>query len=120
MTNTIAPAAAPITQTAKILYSAWGYGMTMIEYYQVIKETPKSVVVVPMTEVSTPDGFLAGSTVPGKAMMDQPQSRLFKRFNKDGTISHYAGKHWNGVQWLESRYPLWGWDGRSKRWNHAD
>ena len=92
----------------------WGYSMTIVDFYAVIKETPKSLTVVPMTSKETPQGYLSGTSVPDAPVTDGPTSRLLKR------KGYYVGtlNKANGNKLV--RHIVFDWDGTPKDFNHCD
>lgn len=66
-----------------ILYRSWGYDQTNVDFYQVVKRTPKSVMVVPIHGETTEDGFMCGTTIPVKDSFREA-SPVSKRIRKGG------------------------------------
>lgn len=91
----------------KIFYSSWGYSMTIIDWYVVVRETPSTAIVAQIEGEETSTGYLSGTTVPKKPFKfitqrdGKKELRVVKRdgFLKgklDGSIMHYLYQ-WDGV-----------------------
>ena len=48
-----------------ILYNSWGYNQTNVDWYQVIKVKPKSIVIHPIAGDYKETGFLSGYSALG-------------------------------------------------------
>ena len=89
-------------QMGDILYSSWGYDQTNIDFYQVVKVLPKSVMInkIKSEMPNGEEGFMTGKVIPVKdAFVGEP---MLKKPNSYGSvkIASYA-----------SAYP---WDGKPK------
>jgi hypothetical protein len=105
------------TQTKKIVYCSWGYSMTLIEFYEVVKETAKTVVLRELEQEEVTDGFLSGTTTPTTEYAKDrdgqyKEVRAYKRsFNgEQNYISKKAG--------FKKFYHDW--NGKPKHFNHCD
>ena len=47
-----------------IFYDSWGYSMTIVDFYKVVRLTPKGAEVVGLGQTETSLGYLYGTTVP--------------------------------------------------------
>jgi hypothetical protein len=113
-------------EVGSILLDVWGYSMTIVDFYRVVKVSPKSVIVEPCASktVEGSEGYLSGQSVPtpevpitnvndlkdGKVK----QYRLFRRetsygVSYVGSLDGYGTMHYLKV-----------WDGRPRSFNHCD
>jgi len=94
-----------------ILYSSWGYDQTNVNFFQVIKTKPKSVVLRSISGDYTETGFMSGQTKPKKNVFVRDfrfgDSPFLKKVGLSGTVkidqSRYASK-WKGGTTYESYY----------------
>lgn len=102
----------------KILYDSWGYSMTIVEFYKVVRETEKSVWVIPIGSTETGEGYLSGRSMPNpEVTYPERMGILRKRVTNYGT--YYRGTVKSKNQDLEG-HSLREWDGRSVYYNHCD
>lgn len=107
--NTTNAVATP--KVGDILVSSWGYDQTNVDFYKVIRTTPKSIVIRQIQGKTTEQGHMCGTSVPAQphTFLDYNNEPLTKRFRpyNDGyavTISSYASAYlWDG----EPRYTSW-------------
>lgn len=98
----------------KVLVNSWGYSMTIVDFYKVVRETEKTVVVVPLKGGETKvEGFLSGTVMPSEVIDGDKQFRLYKRAN--GSEQCFAGSLGSSVM-----HYLRLWDGRPEHFNHCD
>lgn len=68
--------------TGKILYCQWGYSMTLVDFYEVIKETDKTILARRVeSKVHEAQGFLEGTTVPDLDILPREKEiiRIYRR-----------------------------------------
>jgi hypothetical protein len=103
-----------------IFVYTWGYDQTNAYFYEVVKRTPKSVMVRRLEAIETPDpdGFMTGQTVPqpGQFCRDQfqhviPAQRKALKAYRYGdeaepmlTFDYGVGTLWNGEPVRVSHY----------------
>lgn len=102
----------------KILYTVWGYNMTLVEYWEVIKVTEKTALIRRLTNNETPTGFLSGTVIAGdEYAVDRDGKfedlRVYKR-----TPSHMEEHFISKVDGFKKFY--YEWDGKPKHYNHCD
>ena len=93
-----------------ILYSSWGYDQTNVDFYQVVRITPKKVVLRELQTLIKETGFMCGeaSTLPN----------LFKDHNKANPnlitckVSH--SKYFGDCVYFRYRGAAQKWDGEPK------
>ena len=96
-------------ETENIIYVRWGYSMTLVDFYIVIKETDRSMVVEEIGSTLVPDGFLTGKAYPdsyhktGKTfrVLKRPCTdggeRLVSSFGRDFTSRAHRFATWEGI-----------------------
>lgn len=101
----------------KILVDSWGYSMTIVDFYKVIRESEKSVWVIPIGSKETADGYLQGTVVPNLEVSDPTKvSMLRKRPNSLG--NWYRGTVKSNI--TKEGSLLEEWSGQPMRFNHCD
>lgn len=107
----------------EILVHSWGYSMTLVDFYQVIRESESSVWIKEVCSEKDPTGYMSGETVACKDhfIKDQEISVLRKRGEGEGqyftgTIKTRSGEYIN----RHSGCFLKKWDGKPKYYNHCD
>lgn len=79
-----------------ILYTSWGYDQTNIDWYEVVKVTPKTVSVVQVRSTETETGFMSGYSLPIPGMqVGKPMRVQVRRYM--GINGHLA-KRWDGEE----------------------
>lgn len=91
-----------------VLYSSWGYDQTNVDYYIVIKRTPKTVTCLPMTMTETADSVMTGTALPGEV---QYEAEPIRRSIRETSY----GVRINGPEKFQSCYV---WNGRAKYVSH--
>lgn len=105
-----------------IFYTSWGYNMTNVEFFQVVKETAKTIWVKELGQVETSTGYLCGTTVPVsdsfyiKNGEQEPKTYMArKRVHEDSkidfTVTEYPGGYGRSC---------WEWEGQPVHFNHCD
>lgn len=98
-----------------ILYTTWGATMILVQFYKVMKTTPKTVVVKELkAKVAENTGFLRGTEVPTDEFTDDRKNRLDSDlrlyYRGDSIISKKAG--------FTRFYQKW--DGKPVYFDHCD
>lgn len=117
--------AAQAVKVGTILVNVWGYSMTIVDYYRVVKISAKSVIVSRVSSDESGTGYLSGTSVPRTdgmvASVDllkdgQPQMfRAFIRDSYDGEVCFVSKLgHYGVMNYLRI------WDGQPKHYNHCD
>ena len=100
-----------------ILYSQWGYSMVLVDFYKVIKVTPKMVTLVKIeSKDDVVTGFLCGTVMPDptnleKGRMGAPIVFTRKRRGPDG---------WGVCGDYHGHSSAHRWDGEPVSYNHCD
>lgn len=89
-----------------IVQHTWGYGQTNQNFYEIIKRTPKTVVLRELKTESTMDGFMQGMCWPLKNEYRENEEEFRMRVFDDGDE--------------EELHPEFGWmkiwDGEHQKW----
>lgn len=89
-----------------IVQHTWGYGQTNQNFYEIIKRTPKMVVLRELKTESTMDGFMQGMCWPLKNEYRENEEEFRMRVFDDGDE--------------EELHPEFGWmkiwDGEHQKW----
>jgi hypothetical protein len=99
----------------KILVDSWGYSMTIVDYYKVVKDTGKTLQVQEIGTKILDGGGMCGTCVLDENIVrDEKLYRVYKRIDSNG----------NGylVSSLDksSRHYLDIWDGQPNNYNKLD
>lgn len=100
----------------KILLCTWGATMVLQKFAEVIKETPKTILVRELKNKTVENtGFLRMTVVPDGVYLDRDGKenhlRLYKDPNEEGVwFTHKHGFYQNFREW----------DGQPKEEDHAD
>jgi len=93
-----------------ILYSNWGYDQTNIDYYQIIRATPKQVILQQLQKKVVSVGRTDEKVVPLKGKFDPRGKKLRKKWRPginggiSVSISSYSGAHsWDGRPQSQTR-----------------
>lgn len=117
--------AAEAVKVGTILVNVWGYSMTIVDYYRVVKVSAKSVVIAPISSEETGTGYLSGTSVPrtdgavaSVDLLKDGQPQMFRAFiresyDKDICFVSKLG-HYGVMNYLRI------WDGRPRHFNHCD
>lgn len=96
-----------------IFVYTWGYDQTNAYFFEVVKRSPKSVVVRRLEAIETPDpdGFMTGQTVPQPGQFKgEPQRKALKVYPYNGvpepmlTFDYGVGTIWKGEPVRVSHY----------------
>lgn len=114
MTTTTRTKTAPHTlAVGDILYSSWGYDMTIVNWYQVVAVTPKMVTVAEIrSRIVSGDG-MRGTSMP------IPNALVEKRYDWDKVRFSRLVKDDRYIQINESETAR-RWDGEPKYHDHWD
>lgn len=91
----------------------WGATMQLVDFYRVIKETPKTITLREIKKIEVGDGFLTGTCTPVlEDYFDHDKQPIdIIGYKKDyGIISRKSGY----TKFFEP------WDGKPVRFNHCD
>lgn len=104
-----------------IVTSTWGYSMTLVEFYEVVRTTPCKVELRELQQEESHEGFLSGHTTPkpgcyadySNAPLSPEKGQLCK-VREDGAvvIPDYPGSNYH----ILARK----WNGKPKYFNHCD
>ena len=100
----------------RVIVNSWGWSMTIVDFYKVVDETEKTIVVVPLKGVIK-TGSLTGTVIPGEPLENGQQSRLQKRAGDTFIGTLYPGT--DKRRRLKRHYCTL-WDGQPQRFNHDD
>ena len=86
-------------QEGDIIRNRWGYSQTNIDFYQVIKRTPKMVVIKEMEQRKEYRDDFEGESKPveGK-LVGEPERKKVKEIDGEEIVSleHGIGRKWDG------------------------
>lgn len=99
----------------KILTCSWGYSMTLVDFYEVLKESAKTLLVRAIgSKVVETTSYMAGHVVPDIEKKENEILRVYKRKDKSEKgfylISRKSG--------YRKFYHVW--DGQPEYFNHCD
>lgn len=105
------------TRGNAIFVRAWGYSMILVDFFEVIQQTPKTVTLRKLNSQETPTGFLSGEALPTEEWATARRGlykdvRAFKREENGETV--YVAND-GGVR---MRYHVW--DGKPKYFDYCD
>lgn len=107
----------------KILFDSWGYNMTIVDFYEVIKETSKTVTIKPIGSIETADGYLCGTAVPNPTVKGDDtfvaRKRVFETLDGLVRTQKYCYRSSIGDKFGKV-HTLFEWDGRPLYYNHCD
>jgi len=92
-------------QVGDILTASWGYDMVNVDFWQVVAvPSPKTILVRPVAQKCTSDGWLSGHTVPVPGQFTD--KAVLRKVSTGGYVIslHYARK----------------WSGKPEFYDHAD
>lgn len=92
--------------------------MTIVDYYEVVRETDKTIVLRMLESETETTGFLSGKDLPGSEYFkdgdgEYKEVRAYKRTHADGSTFYISRK--GGVY---THYQDW--DGKAHSFNHCD
>lgn len=92
-----------------VLSCSWGYDQTNVDYYVVVKRTPKMVTYLPMTMTETPDSIMTGTALPGTVQYEADPIRRSIRETPygvriNGESNFQSCDVWNGRAKYVSHY----------------
>jgi hypothetical protein len=106
-----------------ILVRKWGYSMILVDFYRVIEETAKTVLVQALGSIETPDGFLTGYAIPDKNKILLKQ-RVSEGENEEERLRIYKKQKNNDWLLISSKndYKKYfsKWDGQPEHYDHCD
>lgn len=115
------PAVSPVghIKPGDVFYDSWGYNMTIVDFYRVVRLTPKGATVVGLKSIETATGYLSGTAVPHHESNGEIGTLKFKMYGPDsmylsGTIKEASGTN------HRRKVTLSKWDGKPKYFNHCD
>jgi hypothetical protein len=84
-----------------IVTNTWGFGQTNVNFYEVVRATPKFVTMRRLNQETKETGFMCGPTTPVlKSYRSEDTSRHgVGRYNGEVTIGfrHGVGRVWDGT-----------------------
>ncbi|WP_194483307.1 hypothetical protein [Bradyrhizobium sp. CCBAU 21365] len=89
--------------------------MTLVDFYKVVRETKRSVWIVPIAAVENQTGYLSGTCVPDPSRITFDKPSMIRK--RDGYYKGSIAQSKNHT--LENMY-LRDWDGQPKSFNHCD
>jgi len=101
------------TLKGKILVDVWGYSMTIVDFYEVVSETPATVVVEEIgSRVVSTDAYLSGTAV---ADQSKRTGKTYRARKPKADRKYFVSSLMHmSVHYLEL------WDGQPKYFNHCD
>lgn len=98
-----------------ILVSQWGYSMSLVDFYEVIKETTKTLLAQKIGEkIIEGDGYNGGTVIADKDKKEKEQVRVYKRTDKQGNGFYLLSRKGG----FRKNYHVW--DGEPVFYCHAD
>lgn len=103
-----------------ILSSSWGYSMTIVDFYKVLKVTPYTVIIARIgTKGEKQTGFLAGTVMPDPdhiqtetKWVDGKPVKVPAIYTRRPAHGYVRGHHSSSIA---SK-----WDGKPRHFNHCD
>lgn len=98
-------------EVGTIFYSSWGYDQTNIDYFQVVKVTPKGVYIREIKDKRTYEGDMHGTSVPVKddfqdwSLLHKENKPVFRRLVDNSSEPAINIKGYNSA---------WLWDGQPR------
>jgi hypothetical protein len=100
----------------KIIFCTWGYSMTIVDYYRVLKETEKSLLVEQIKSKTTRAAeYLAGYSIPEPKIIPDTREKPFRIYKRENGKEVYFVSSLGGY-----RKYFYVWDGKEKYFNHCD
>jgi len=101
----------------QIVSCTWGYSMSIVEFFEIIKKTPKTVVLRKLKQTCNETGFLSGHAMPIEKVYENrdgkyEEVRAYKR-EYSGRTTFISNK--NGYK---QYFDIW--NGQPKYYNHCD
>lgn len=93
-------------QVGDIFVNSWGYDQTNVDAYQVIRLTPKKMVLREIATQPVPetDGFMCCNVVPVKDKFTGTRTFMVRQANAFGLNHGYCKKHIDGRSYYCSWY----------------
>ena len=106
-----------------IFYDSWGYNMTIVDFYKVVRLTPRGAEFVAIGQKETATGYLCGTTMPDPSVTGTGHGVLkaFK-WGTTGEDVSFSGtmRDIYGVDRGDRKVYLTRWDGSPRYFNHCD
>lgn len=100
----------------EILVCQWGYSMIMVDFYLVIKDTPKTIVARKLKEKDNAyTGFLRGTVMPDKDNFDDSDDKVLRIYkNQVGDNYNLISRKAGFARFFQI------WDGKPVAYDHCD
>lgn len=107
-------------EVGDVVVDVWGYSMTIVDFYKVIRMTEKSIFVVPIGSKEVGEGgYLSGRVIADTEKVGTEVSCMRKRIGYrgqqvfNGTLKSATGSKLEG-------HTVMMWNGEPKYYNHCD
>jgi len=98
-----------------VLVCSWGYSMTLVDFYKVLKETDKTALVQKIGSIEKGDGgYLTGTAIPDESKNGDEQLRIYKIAPKDSRDWLLKSRKTGFNKYFDK------WDGQPQGFNHCD
>lgn len=106
-----------------IVTTTWGYSMTLVDFYEVIRTTACKVELRQLQQNEDMTGYLSGETTPRLGEYEEPSNAPYSvhpgqlcKVREDGCILIPAHFGWGGHDFNYARK----WNGQPRHFNHCD
>ena len=70
----------------KIYYCTWGATMILVDFYRIVKETPKTIVLQMLKTEKTETGFLTGTVIPIMEDDNKERNSIIRAYKKGACL----------------------------------
>ena len=81
-------------QPGTIFASSWGYDQTNVNFYRVVRSTPKTVVLQEVCSDRVQSGDMVGKVVPGSVTRGEQFRRTISRYSPERPSVRIDGSEW--------------------------
>lgn len=103
-------------EVGEIFYDSWGYNMTIIDFYKVVRLTPAGAEVRGLGQTEVAEGFLCGTTTPTETLTER--HGVLRARSHGALVGTIKGLYKDSDS--TRRVYLSKWDGQPKHFNHCD
>lgn len=105
-----------VSKVGQIINDVWGYSMTLVDFYKIVRETEKSVWIQKVgSKTVSVEGYLAGRCVPTDSVVEEKIHRLKKdNVDEKGRMWYRGSLDYGSVHTLRDH------DGQPVYFNHCD
>ena len=106
--------------TNEIMYCQWGYSMTIVDFYRVIKETAKTLLLKKIKQEKKANGFLTGTTTPVNEFADGNEAEQVRLYKKTAFADIGKNKPYFTSKTRGYTKSFHFWDNKPVAYNHCD